>query len=220
MKNFILLVCCLFVICCSAGSTAVRGHRTFTELSKNYRENTDFYITAKQQNSEVVVLAIHGGDIEKNTSLVASAIAGDVYNLYLFEVFGADAKKWHITSTKFNEPKALKLAKKSTLGLSMHAKSGKGEQICLGGGNSSAASLFAHNLRKYGFDIEYPCIRLPGVSPKNIVNIPAQQGVQFEITQSLLDRLAKEPEYLTKFTQVLRRTVKEYFDMNLSNVKN
>ncbi len=59
----------------------------------------------------VSIIAPHGGKIEPGTSQIARSISGDLFNLYCF-----DGRKpryndhLHITSTKFDEPTAIRMA--------------------------------------------------------------------------------------------------------------
>lgn len=181
-----------------------------SEIKAAFRENIDFSIYSRIKDSSVAVFAIHGGDIERGTSELAKKTAGDGWSLYIFEGYGSDAKKYHITASRFDDPAALEIAAASLLGISIHASRDLGESVCVGGGNSDAASLVSVRLSAAGFAAEYPCLRLPGKSPENIVNRTALKGVQLELTQPLLERLAKEPEYLTQFTEELRRAAEDY----------
>ena len=60
-----------------------------------------------------------------------------------------------------------------------------------------------------GFSAETPCARLPGVSKKNIVNLPSAGGVQLEITLRLLKDLERDPEESGRFAEALRLAVFE-----------
>lgn len=181
-----------------------------SEIKATFIQNKDFSIYSLRKKSPFAVFAIHGGDIERGTSLLAEKTAGDDWSLYLFEGYGADAKKYHVTASRFDDPEALETAAAAILGISIHASRDSGEAVCVGGGNEAAAALASSRLSAAGFTVEYPCRRLPGKSPDNIVNRPALKGIQLELTQALLDRLAKEPEYLTQFTKELRKAAEDY----------
>lgn len=186
------------------------------EIRASFRENADFRVKYELRHSSASVFAIHGGDIELGTSEMAILIAGEDWSYYLFEGIGADAKKYHITAARFDDMPAVKIAAASMLGISLHAQRGTGENICIGGGNSDAAALMANNLAEAGFDIEYPCRRLPGKSPRNIVNRTRLQGIQLEITQPLLDRLAADSEYSAKFAVMVRKAAESYLSSHAS----
>ncbi|MFX4608957.1 poly-gamma-glutamate hydrolase family protein, partial [Acinetobacter baumannii] len=83
----------------------------YAELSSAHREGIDYHVTVERRGSGVAIVAPHGGRIERGTSEVARAIAGNDFDLYLFE--GAlptmNFEMLHITSTRFDEPRALAL---------------------------------------------------------------------------------------------------------------
>lgn len=60
-------------------------HLSFKELTANNRLDIDYRIVNENRNSPVSVIAIHGGKIERFTSEIVKAIAGDNFNYYLFE---------------------------------------------------------------------------------------------------------------------------------------
>ena len=60
-----------------------------------------------------------------------------------------------------------------------------------------------------GFEAETPCRRLPGTSPKNIVNRPSSGGVQLELTLRLLERLERSGEELSRFSEAVRQAALE-----------
>ena len=193
------------------------AYSSVDEIRTSFKENLDFRVKYELRHSSVAVFAIHGGDIECGTSEMAVLIAGEDWSYYLFEGIGADAKKYHITSAKFDDIPALEIAADSMLGISIHAQRGAGEQICIGGGNSEAAALMADNLAGAGFDIEYPCRRLPGKSPRNIVNRTSLQGIQLEITQPLLDRMSADSAYSAKFAKIVRSAAEAYLGSDASS---
>lgn len=188
------------------------------EIRRQNRENVDFSIKYELRSSYVAIFAIHGGDIERGTSEIAEKIAGEDWSYYFFEGYGEDAKKYHVTSAKFDDLTALEIAAASKLGISFHAQRGTGEQICVGGANTEAAALVARNLTEAGFPTEYPCRRMPGRSPVNIVNRPCLHGVQLEITQSLLDKLAIDSVYSDRFRTIIRNSLETYIAHMVSGV--
>ena len=96
------------------------------------------------------------------------------------------------------------------LGISFHAQADRGAWVCVGGANKRAAGLVTKRLEDAGFAAETPCQRLPGVSPRNLVNRSSAGGVQLEITLRLLERLERDGEYLSKFTAAVRQAALEY----------
>ncbi len=85
-------------------------YRDYADLAKVQVENTDYRVYVRPNpNSTVAVIAPHGGGIEQHTSDVARAIAGDEFNLYLFEGIrpSRNYATLHLTSHRFDEPRCV-----------------------------------------------------------------------------------------------------------------
>jgi len=182
-------------------------YSSFEELALNETEGIDYKVIVKDQNSSISLFAVHGGKIEPGTSELITEIGGP-YNQYHFmgqkEINNFSL---HITSSRFNEPLALELAKKSKKCLAFHGYIGKGENaVCIGGGNTSLAESVAMTLTQsgLGFDVIYPCQRYPGLHPQNIVNRCIEQGVQIEMSGEVRTRILKDKKFLKQFAKVLR----------------
>ena len=194
----------LLLSACTAGDTALRRGKDlypdFASLKAANVEGLDYSREVYDRGSQVSVFAVHGGDIERATSRLARGIAGRDFNLYLFNGWlGKESGRLHVTSSRFDDPDALRLAAASALGLSLHAQADSGSWICVGGANKSAAA--------------------PGTSPKNIVNRASAGGVQLEITLRLLARLEKDGEELARFTGAVRQAALEFISSGGANMK-
>jgi phage replication-related protein YjqB (UPF0714/DUF867 family) len=214
MKNFLPLLF-LLLSACSAGEARLRRggdvYPDFASLKAAQTEGLDYSREFYDRGSPVSVFAVHGGDIEKATSRLARQIASGDLNLYLFNGWlGAKSGRLHVTAAHFDDPDAMRLAAAAVLGVSLHAQADRGAWVCVGGANKKAAALVASRLEDAGFSAVTPCERLPGVSPKNIVNRASAGGVQLEITLRLLDRLEKDEEELARFSGAVRRAAFEY----------
>jgi phage replication-related protein YjqB (UPF0714/DUF867 family) len=111
-------------------------YHSYSELAKHEAEGTDFTITVSRRPfSAVAVIAPHGGKIESRTSEIARAIAGEDFNLYLFE--GIKKREnyaaLHITSRRFNEPSCLELLSTCPFVISIHGCVGGDERVLIGG---------------------------------------------------------------------------------------
>jgi len=186
-------------------------YQDFAEISANYVEGRDYSVEIYDRNSKVSVLAIHGGELEEATSLIARNIAGDDFNLYIFNVWlGNESRKLHITASHFDDVKAINLVEKSDFSISIHGYAEKGEIVCIGGKDEILGRIISEFLLKNGFKTEFPCKRLSGKSEKNIVNKTRKDsGVQLEITLGLLKELEKDRNKLLKFTKIIRESVFE-----------
>jgi phage replication-related protein YjqB (UPF0714/DUF867 family)/membrane-associated phospholipid phosphatase len=183
----------------------------FAELAKHEREGTDYVVKALDRKSKVLVLAIHGANIEPGSDDVADAIAETDWSKYTFRALKTEnAWDLHITSTHFDDPRALALAAKSRVCVSVHGyRENAKESVCLGGGNAWAMrrvqSALRHSFPTIELNVE--CKSLGGTDPKNIVNRCREKGVQLELSRKLRDRLLADPAALAAFGKSVRNSV-------------
>lgn len=87
---------------------------SFEELSSAEIAGEDFSIVSKDRGTKALILAPHGGFIEPGTSQISRTVAATKYSLYIFEgLKNRKHSELHITSTSFDEPRAMELAEKS-----------------------------------------------------------------------------------------------------------
>lgn len=210
----LLPILLLLLAACSSERAMRRGgdvYPDFAALRAANTEGLDYSREVYYRGAPVSVFAIHGGDIEKATSRVARRTASGDLNLYIFNGWqGRNSGRLHVTAAHFDDPEAVRLATSAVLGVSIHAQADRGTWICVGGASKKAAALVVRRLSAAGFVAETPCERLPGASPRNIVNRAAAGGVQLEITLRLLDRMEKDEEELARFTGALRQAAFEF----------
>ncbi|MGH1454679.1 MAG: poly-gamma-glutamate hydrolase family protein [Paracoccaceae bacterium] len=90
-----------------------------------HQSQNDFEITAIDRQSPSLILAPHGGGIERGTCELARAIAGDDHNLYLFQgKMRSGNNALHITSTRFYETAMDRLLAKADHVLAVHGSKG------------------------------------------------------------------------------------------------
>jgi phage replication-related protein YjqB (UPF0714/DUF867 family) len=211
-RRYLPLIALLLSAACAPGAELRRGKDTYADFAALKAANTeglDYSREAYDRGSAVTVFAIHGGDIETATSRVARRIAGKDFNLYLFNGWHGESGDLHVTAAHFDDPDAVRLAAAGTLGVSVHAQADRGTWVCVGGSNTPAAELVTKRLLAAGFAAETPCRRLPGTSRSNIVNRPARGGVQLELTLRLLERLERNGEELSRFSEAVRQAALE-----------
>lgn len=147
----------------------------------------------------VSIIAPHGGKIEPGTSQIARAISGDLFNLYCF-----DGRKpryndhLHITSTKFDEPTAVRMASASDYIVTVHGCRDRDRHIYLGGLDDVLIEAVRHELKSFGFRVgAHVNPRLQGKSASNICNRGRRGvGVQLEISRDLRDELVGDGDGL------------------------
>ena len=193
----------LLALVLAASTFAADRYANLAALRAENREGVDYRVETLDRSSPATVLAIHGGNIEPGTSLVARRLAGDDWNLYLFEALRSSARDLHVTATHFDDPSAVALASRSALAVSVHGEKGAGLEVCVGGADTALSVRVAEALRRAHFAAQQPCRRLPGRNPDNIVN-RAKSGVQLEMTKPLLDLLGAHPDQMGRFVKAVR----------------
>lgn len=234
MKKQLMIITslCLTVssFCFPSVSFAADKYENYEELAANEQIGEDYVIRTRSNSSNVTVMAIHGGGIEPGTSKIAEGIAGDNYNLYLFEGKkpAGENRDLHITSTHFDEPAAVKMAARAHKVVSVHGAAGVDTQIVyMGGNNHYLKEIIARKLAEKNFEIapttppEYA-----GTNPKNICNMNrTHAGVQMELTRGLRDELSSKPERFEDFATAVRQGIsaayanpyERVFDFNYDN---
>lgn len=148
----------------------------------------DYKIETNVTDSEVAVIAIHGGKIEQGTTELASAVSSrNNYNYYSFIGLKSRGNSTlHIDSDKFNEPTALEMVSKSQTTLSIHGCAGSAEFTYVGGLDTELGNKIKESLKKYGFTVLDAPKNLAGLSPDNIANKNRSgSGAQLEISKGL-----------------------------------
>jgi phage replication-related protein YjqB (UPF0714/DUF867 family) len=149
----------------------------------------------ERPGSGVAVIAPHGGGIERRTSQIARAIAGDDFNLYLFEGLKASGNfaALHITSRHFDEPLCLELVSKCSHVIAIHGCTGRDERVLIGGIDLPLKASIIECLRDAEVPVETDGHRFSAVHPDNICNRGRlNRGVQLELTSALRGSTTKQ----------------------------
>lgn len=142
-------------------------------------------------SSSVAVIAPHGGSIEQRTSDIARAIAGDEFNLYLFEGIrrAGNYAALHLTSSRFDEPRCLDILSHCDHVVAIHGCGGEEQQALVGGLDSKLKAKIAESISVAGVEVVVANHPFPAIEPMNICNRGRQgMGVQIEMTVSLRSR--------------------------------
>jgi phage replication-related protein YjqB (UPF0714/DUF867 family) len=190
----------------------VDRYRNFAELSAHEVEGVDYRIVEVVRPSRVLVLAPHGGRIEPTTSEIAAAIAGENHSLYCFEGLreGRPHGELHITSDRFDEPRARRLAAKARLVVAVHGRLNRDdpEATWLGGLDEALVAFAAGELLRAGFRSISEGHDLLGRSPANICNASLSgMGLQLELPRDLRDRLRDDAGMLESFAAAIRAAI-------------
>lgn len=170
-----------------------KGHRdryaNFAELAAVEREGVDFRVEVREvEGAAVAVVTPHGGGIERGTTQIARAIAGDVLHLYVFEGLKTRGNfdALHITSRRFDEPRCLDLLARSETVLTVHGCVGFDERVYIGGLHEQLKWRIAQALESIGVEAWLGNHNFPALDPENICNRGrGGRGVQLEFTTGL-----------------------------------
>jgi phage replication-related protein YjqB (UPF0714/DUF867 family) len=180
-------------------------------LAARFKEGRDFEVITRQGTGDAVILAIHGGRIEPGTAEIASGVAGADHGLYLFKgICPRDNAALHVSSTRFDDPRALALVAGARRVVSIHGCRGEGDFLVIGGRDGEGRSHLMTALPEAGFGIDSqapPHIR--GRHRDNICNRGlGGRGVQVEISLGLRKRILGEPRgMLADFCHIIREAL-------------
>jgi phage replication-related protein YjqB (UPF0714/DUF867 family) len=186
---------------------------SFATLAANEIEGVDYRIRVTERASPIAIIAPHGGLIERATSEVAAAIAADRFSFYCFEgLTQASGGRLHITSMRFDEPRALRLVSASEVAIGVHGRKDQGnkEFIWVGGLHESLRDAICEALARSGFKAKLvgEGHRLAGRDPANICNRGRfGAGVQLELPHALRMRFTNDSLYQDAFTEAVRTAI-------------
>jgi phage replication-related protein YjqB (UPF0714/DUF867 family) len=160
--------------------------KSYAGLISQYDNNIDFRIRYENRGGKIIILAPHGGGIERGTSELAKAIAYDDLSFYIFEGLLQKARqnhRLHITSTKFDEPICRQLIPEFTTSLAIHGCKGEEPLIHLGGKDNELKNNLFEMLDKQGYSATFGKGDYAGSSYANICNrTMTGAGVQIELS--------------------------------------
>ncbi|MFG6147372.1 poly-gamma-glutamate hydrolase family protein [Halobacillus sp. B23F22_1] len=163
-------------------------YNTFDELKKETELGRDYAIVSEIHDSNVLIMAIHGGGIEAGCSELAVATAEDGrFSYYCFEgIRRKGNQELHVSSTQFDEPEALRMAAAHSYSLAYHGyEEAKWKHTLVGGADRSGRKKVCESLIAAGFSAEVlpDASAIAGVDARNIVNRNKRgMGVQLELS--------------------------------------
>jgi phage replication-related protein YjqB (UPF0714/DUF867 family) len=186
-------------------------------------EGRDYAIALCQRQSQLAVLAPHGGLIETGTTAIAEAIAADALSCYSFSgIKPGNNQDLHITSTRFDEPRCHALIATAHTVLTVHGEKSLGDVVFLGGLDEALDRQLHSALTHSGFHVApHHNPRLQGRHPRNLCNLgQSGRGVQLELSRGLRSSLFVDHNSegqllatprLERFAQAVRRAVRAHF---------
>jgi phage replication-related protein YjqB (UPF0714/DUF867 family) len=186
----------------------------FAALAENETEEIHYRIRATMKPSPVVIVAPHGGWIERGTSEIAAEIAGDKFSLYCFESLERRSKGagLHITSTRFDEPQAVRLVEASEVAVGVHGRKNRDDEmsVWVGGLNECLRDAIRDSLEQSGFKAKAigDGHRLSGRDATNICNRGRRgAGVQLELPLALRLRIISDDPLRQDFGAAIREAI-------------
>lgn len=193
----------------------MRKYANYMDLSRHEIADRDYRIRLRRGTSAYAILAPHGGRIERGTTRIAEAIAGDEHTFYSFD--GIKARQnhvLHLSSNTFDEPRAMQVVEGVETVITIHGACGKEAVAYFGGLDLHLRSRMLDALRDGGFIAESdPSPTRQGTRITNICNRGRSgQGVQIELTvgmrKELCDQIHRDlwvpNEQFHRFVAVLR----------------
>ncbi len=166
-----------------------KDFRSFADLAAAYERDRDYRIVQRQcPGSSVAIVALHGGSIEAHTSDIARDIAGQDFNLYLFEglLKAGNFAALHLASDRFDEPECLALLAACNQVVTVHGCGNAGEVVLMGGWDTGLREAIVLRLRALGLSCEDAPAGLDGLDPRNVCNRGRSgAGVQLELSLDL-----------------------------------
>ncbi|MDB6042925.1 MAG: hypothetical protein JWM63_1476 [Gammaproteobacteria bacterium] len=183
-------------------------YESFAALAAGEAGGTAYRVNLLERpDSQVAIIAPHGGSIEVGTSELAALICGSEYSLFTFDGLKPRGhnRDLHITSHNFDHPACLALVARHSIVIGLHGCAGK-SQLYVGGLDEALAALLTQRLSAAGFPVAATGHRYPGRNPLNICNRNARgRGAQLELTTDL-----REPAVRTLIAPVVRSAIASY----------
>jgi phage replication-related protein YjqB (UPF0714/DUF867 family) len=193
----------------------------FLQLSACEKEGEDYEIESVFRDSSVAVIAPHGGRIEPFTTELAEMIAGNRFSFYTFKGLKPHGNTTlHITSHRFDEPRALKLVNRCQTIVAIHGQKHLQDAfIMVGGKDIGLLSHVTSAFRLSGFKLRPPDKRLLALHKKNICNRgKSKQGIQIELSRGLRRLLKSNPESCDAFLKGIRSVLLKKIGKGVSQV--
>ena len=181
---------------------------SYADLAAGEAEGVHYRIRVIDRASPIVVVAPHGGRIEAGTSQTAALIAADVFSLYCFEGL-VSGRRLHITSARFDEPRALALVESADIAIGVHGRADRDDHrtIWWGGLHESLRDAIGAALERVGFKTSTDH-HMQGKAPGNICNRGRlRAGVQLELPMSLRNAFLNDPFARQAFGSAVRDTI-------------
>lgn len=189
----------------------------FAALSQEMREDRDFCVRQSVgTNGRVLIIAPHAGKIEPGTSELSEQIAGNLFSYYLLEgALPNGNRDLHITSHRFDEPRALEALERCDFAVGIHGRSEHGDPspIWLGGRDKELIELLVVRLGAAGYQTRIGDHEFPAMEQTNVCNRgKSGKGAQLELPPGIRDELKSNPEKMKLLANAVRTAISEHLE--------
>jgi phage replication-related protein YjqB (UPF0714/DUF867 family) len=171
----------------------------YAELAAAKVEGQDYQVSYKDNGSDMLLFSPHAGAIEIGSSELITAISKErpEWNWYLFEgLQSSNNSELHITSTNFDEPRALNMMSKASRSVTIHGKAGDLPDTAIGGLDAPLRNTLWKKLEERGFSVVRASGGIAGLEPDNIVNRNLRgHGVQLELSTAQRKAFFKDNDW-------------------------
>jgi phage replication-related protein YjqB (UPF0714/DUF867 family) len=179
----------------------------FAGLKAAETEGTDYRIDRRTRASAAAIIAPHGKYIEPWTAALASAVAGDDLSYYSFNgTRSRPHQELHITSSHFDEPRCVRLVRKSQIVVAIHGRADREDPntIYLGGLNSRLVTAMTTALVDSGVAVKTDVSGFEATNALNICNRGPVGGVQIELPMAFRKSRTKRVAFVNVVRGVVR----------------
>lgn len=170
-------------------------YQSMTDLYNNTQEGIDWKKDIRNNGSQILIVAPHGGNIEQGTSELSKLVANiGGLDYFSFEAIRpSNNTQLHVTSTHYDDPTLYEMLPNRTATISIHGAQGDEQIVYLGGLKSALRDGIQSQLESKGFIVKIPPEYLGGLYGNNFINKTNNTiGVQLELTMALRKAFFKD----------------------------
>lgn len=189
---------------------------SYSGLSEVYHrgEHYDVHFWPGSVYPDILIMAPHGGKIEKRTGELVKATASSDYSGYIFagKLKANNKDELHITSERYDVPEALACVSSARIVVALHGRLDENDrsQTWMGGLDKHSCQVIGERLEHAGFPVRYDPPKFKGTASLNICNRGlSRAGVQLEIPLTMREKFEVDAIQEKLFVQALREALAE-----------
>ncbi|MBC7237770.1 MAG: poly-gamma-glutamate hydrolase family protein [Chloroflexi bacterium] len=207
----------------------ITPYRDVSQLVMQCEKDQDYAFRISDPGADITIVAVHGGWIEPPTGELASAIAGQEYNLYVLRGLRPDAREqMRVPIGRFSEMRLNALLRRSHAALHIDGVPGEEAIVHLGGRNRRLKAVLEEHLQTAGLIVAAPYGPGAAHDPRRFYNLPDAGGVQMELSLALRRQMVDgllDPEVNPQNTRqtplfvMLTRVVRDALQLYLAQAR-